>query len=276
MNNSKNTVLGTDSIALESKLRLKLITKEFFKAINDKPFYYDFKEHAIHYYKYKNGELIQQFPMVGYPDFYHHDTEENIIYIVERKKLGEWKHAFGQLLAYKDAIESKYKHYPYITTIVCILQLICDESTAYVNGKLKTIESCSHKNNIKKLCKHYNITCKIYEYGPHKMLDWRLLVSKKSLIDALYKKDIIQEIQSSNISDDYIYILSQGLNLKDIDELELHNLLKSRNIKYMENEIYDEIIKRCENADYDDDNLVEICRYYGTMGNMSLDYLYHH
>ena len=120
--------------------------------------------------------------------------------VIERKKIGDWKHALGQVLAYAFALEDKKP----------VLELI----------KVNKEDHEELEPIIRKVCSKYNVDVRfIIHSGESK--DWRFHLSKDDLIDIISDKCKVldlpipkKEISSRKISE--LTILASCVSIKDL------------------------------------------------------------
>lgn len=216
------------SKALETKLKYSKNSRRFANILDNryrgiKPF----KEESLYLYD-NECKIIDD--SVGYPDDIYHNTKTNTVYITERKKLSNWKHALGQLITYKIALGETYKctHPNNEPKIIAKLELICDNKMYYDNKKYKPIEKCGHYANIEKICKIYDIKYEIIALGDNKMLNWRLYLDTDIIINKLKSKGLFDNFDTNNLDIYEIYNLSQILTLDDMTDNDINTILKNR------------------------------------------------
>lgn len=236
-----------------------------------------YKEKKIHFYRTNKNRNINNnkeyilLHEVGRPDEIYTDTDNNTIYLTERKDLTHWIHAIGQLYVYKSALESKYEYLPINErpTIKLILECYCDEPYDH-----KVLVSCDNMENAIFYCSKHDIHLRIYKFDNENMMDWRMYLSIDKIEQALINKGIISA-NPKNLSSTEIYALSRYLKTDDFNVNDIMDIFRNRGIEININNLNCEIDDRCitHDREYTDKINDFINHHFAISSDLRNDYL---
>lgn len=210
---------------------------------------YPFREHGLYFYENVDGSCYRiSENMIGKPD----SIEESIITngilttVIERKKISGWKHAIGQLLIYRDALESEHDCMGNDNIVKAKLELVCDDQTKDDKCEIKNIK------NIEYECDRLGMDLLIFKYDHDKMMTWQLFLPLTYIIDRLKYYGINIDKINNNI--EYKYLLGSIINPADCDFDMLKLVIKTRYPKIIgkiksKDDAINFLNEKCKNAE---------------------------